>query len=112
MKKSILLTVTLLLSVTLMAGNLPNENISLGRAFSHCFSTSSYVWWLVATLVTFISGVVYLVSKNKKEGWSLGSQLLLFVLSAALLSSILYRPLEVSANTTNEQADRGVYIGY
>ena len=113
MKKTILLLVVMLfISLGLSAGTLPSDNISFGRALQHCFSTGSYITWLVICGVIFTGGLVYLVKETKKKGWTVGKQVILFVLAAILLTSFLYRPAEVAANTTNEQADRGVYIGY
>ena len=89
-----------------------NENISLLEAFKHCASTGSYWLWLAISVVIFIGGCVGLKKSYDKDGWSTGKNYVLFVLIALLLSAILLRPTSISANTTKEQAARGVYIGY
>jgi len=42
----------------------------------------------------------------------LGRTIVLFVLMALLMTALMVRPSEVAANTTVEQAARGVFIGY
>jgi hypothetical protein len=89
-----------------------NENISILEAFKHCASTGSYWLWIAIAVVIFIGGFIGLKKSYDKEGWSTGKNFVLFVLIALLLSSILARPADIAANTTKEQAARGVYIGY
>ena len=88
------------------------DNISILEAFKHCASTGSYWIWLVIGVVIFIGGSIGLKKSYDKEGWSTGKNYILFALIALLLSSILARPADIAANTTKEQAARGVYIGY
>ena len=89
-----------------------NENISILEAFKHCASTGSYWLWIAIAVVIFIGGGIGLKKSYDKEGWSTGKNFVLFVLIALLLSSILATPADIAANTTKEQAARGVYIGY
>lgn len=89
-----------------------NENISLGEAFKHCASTGSYWLWLAIALVIFIGGCIGLKKSYDNDGWSTGKNFVLFVLIGILISAILLRPADIAANTTKEQAARGVYIGY
>jgi hypothetical protein len=114
MKKTIFLTFLLsLVSLFAFSNGLPSDNISLGRAFAHCFSTTSYVVSLIVIVGVSLVGLGLLIKNYKKnQEWSIGHNLIVFVIIAAILSAILFRPAEISANTTNEQADRGVFIGY
>jgi hypothetical protein len=89
-----------------------NENISILEAFKHCASTGSYWLWLAISVVIFIGGSIGLKKAYDKEGWSTLKSFVLFVLLGVLLSGILARPADIAANTTKEQAARGVYIGY
>lgn len=90
-----------------------NQYISLGEAFKHCASTGSYWLWLTISLLIFCVGVLGLKKSYDQEGsWSSGKSFVLFLLVGILLTAILLRPTEISANTTKEQAARGVFIGY
>lgn len=89
-----------------------NEYITLGEAFNHCFETTSYWVYLGIGVLVFLVGIFGLKKSYDKEGWGTGKILVLFLLLAILLTVILLRPTSISANTTKEQAARGVYIGY
>jgi energy-coupling factor transporter transmembrane protein EcfT len=89
-----------------------NENITLGEAFSHCFGTTSYWVYVAIGIIVFLVGAFGLKKSYDKEGWSAGKSFVLFLLLGILLTSILLRPTDIAANTTKEQAARGVYIGY
>ena len=88
------------------------ENISLLEAFKHCAQSGSYWLWIVIATIIFIGGCVGLKKSYDKDGWSTGKNYVLFALLAILLSAIFFRPTDIAANTTKEQAARGVYIGY
>ena len=89
------------------------ENISFATAWAYCFGTTSYVLWLiVATIIS--AGIIYaLVRKyNKEQDWSTGNSLLLFVALVIFTAALLVRPGEIAANTTQEQFNKGIIIGY
>lgn len=86
--------------------------ISLSRAFAWCLSTSSYNTWLVISIVTFAAGLYFLIKYTKKNGGGIGVGIAVAVLAIILLAGIFLRPVDIALNTTSEQADRGVYIGY
>lgn len=88
------------------------ENITFWEALSYCATTPSYWVWLVAILTVSGFTVRWLLKSNEEEGWSVGKTVLLAICLGAVLSAFLLRPLQISANTTKEQASRGVYIGY
>lgn len=90
----------------------PNANISLGRAFKKCWSTKSYKLWLFIGVIASVVGEVVLIINSQSNGWQSLHQYGTFVLGGLFLAVILVRPCEIAANTTNEQADRDVYIGY
>jgi purine-cytosine permease-like protein len=89
-----------------------NENITLGQAFSHCFGTTSYWIYLIIGIIIFLVGILGLKKSYDKQGWSPEKSLVLFLLLGILLTAILLRPTDIAANTTKEQAAKGVYIGY
>jgi hypothetical protein len=89
-----------------------NEYITLGEAFNHCFGTTSYWVYLALGVLIFLVGILGLKKSYDKEGWGTGKSFVLFLLLGILLTSILLRPTDIAANTTKEQAVRGVYIGY
>ena len=89
-----------------------NENISILEAFKHCADTGSYWLWLAIAIIITIGGCIGLKKSYDKDGWSTGKNFALFVIVALLLFAILYRPAEIAANTTKEQAARDVFIGY
>lgn len=94
-------------------GQLPTDNISFGAAFAHVAASFSYwAWVIVAGLAAGV--IIYRMVRNYRtsQEWTAGHSVILFFVMALLLFTILYRPTEVAANTTNEQAARGVYIGY
>jgi hypothetical protein len=89
------------------------ENISFSQAWAYCFGTTSYVVWLiVCTIVS--AGIIYaLVRKYKKEqDWTHGNNLWLFLAIVIFATALLLRPGEIAANTTQEQFDHGIIIGY
>lgn len=92
------------------AGSNPSDYISWGEAFNHVSKSFSYWLWIIISGGA-VGTYVFIVSKSK-DGWNAGKTVILFVLLALLLTSIMVRPSEVAANTTVEQAARGVFIGY
>jgi 4-amino-4-deoxy-L-arabinose transferase-like glycosyltransferase len=89
------------------------ENISFASAWAYCFHTASYVLWLIgAALVS--AGIIYALVRNYKrnQDWSTGNSLLLFLALCIFVAALLVRPGEISANTTKEQFEKGIIIGY
>lgn len=109
MKKLLLFSICAILLMSCGgAGVDPSDNITFGQAFSKVSRSFSYWLWIVIACLPL---VVYLgiTLWGKVEEFKLP---ILFVLVAVLLIAIFMRPCEVAANTTVEQAARGVYIGY
>jgi len=86
-------------------------DIPLSQAFSFCFHQPSYVGWLIgATLLAIGVAVVAVKQYNRtQEAWwgTVGVAIPIIILVCALL----IRPCSVAANTSPEQAQRGVFIG-
>lgn len=89
------------------------DNISLGQAFAHVSQSTSYwVWLIIASCLSI--GVFVVLIKKYKNGDLEGKDVAKFgaIALVIFLFALLMRPCEVAANTTKEQAARGVYIGY
>lgn len=82
------------------------DNITFGQAWAHVATFGSYWVWLFFSAVPVVIYVVYLVV-NKNSELKLP---ILFALLAIFLFGLLYAPAECAANTTIEQAARGVFI--
>ena len=103
-------TAILLLTSCGGTGIEPTDNITWGQAFSHVSGSFGYWLWV---FVAFTALVVYIgIITKSKEGWNQGKVLVLFLFLALFMFSVMYLPSEIAANTTVEQAARGVYIGY
>lgn len=87
------------------------ENISLGQAFAYAFTLTSYWVWLVIGLVVVAIGF-YTLKKNydRTQEWTLFKGFIAFALVCILAAAIFAAPTSIAANTTKEQAARGVYI--
>ena len=85
------------------------QTISLGQAFAHCFSTGSYVGWLVASLIILAFAIWVSFAKITNATARLAVIFLAFVF---FLFALLMRPTEISANTTQDEAAKGIFIGY
>jgi len=90
------------------AGQLPTDNITWGQAFNHVSQSFGY-WIFIIIAAGVLGSYIFAVAKGKVDTLSLP---LLFGLVGFLLFTIFFRPSEVAANTTVEQAARGVFIGY
>lgn len=87
-----------------------NKTISLGHAFAHCSSTFSYWFFIVIGFVLVIAAFIFAAKIKTWEDaprWYLRAGAI-----ALLIIFIFFRPVEVKQNTTEEQAARGIYIGY
>lgn len=90
----------------------PSDNISFGQAFHYCTTLGGYWGWIVAAgLIAAIGGFLLYRKYQRDQDWSKGMSGVLFVLVGLILAAFLYLPAEIAANTTVEQAIRGVYIG-
>jgi len=92
-----------------------DKNISFGQALAHCAGTSSYWWGIIIVLIVaaaLVAGVILYEKKKGVEVYPLVKIIGAFAIVVALAISILGRPANLAANTTQEQAARGVYIGY
>lgn len=87
-----------------------NKTISLSHAFSHCASTGSY-WLWIGICFLLVAGSFIFISVNKKLEQK-AKYAFVIIPVILLFISIFLRPVEVAANTTEDQAARGVYIGY
>lgn len=95
------------------AGKEPTDLITFGTAMSHCFSTTSYIVWLVIGSAVLAVDVVYCLRKYNSGDLDSGAITWRIVIGLAIfLACLLARPAEIAANTTVEQAARGAWIGY
>ena len=85
-------------------------HITFNEAFKYCITQPTYWIWLA--LAIFFGSLGISALRKTRIYWSLGHNFLLFVIIAIMTAAIFYRPIQVSANTTKEQAQKGVYIGY
>lgn len=109
MKKLILFS---LFAILLMscggAGKAPTDYITFGTAFGHVAKSFSYWLFILLASVPLIS-YIYAAASGKIDRFNL---LLLFLFVTLFAFSIFFRPCEIAANTTVEQAARGAWIGY
>lgn len=104
----ILLFITIALASCGGNGVVPDDYISWGQAFDHVSKSFSY-WLFILLAAAPMVYYVWSVVKGKVETFSLP---LMFVFLVLIALAIFMRPSEVAANTTVEQAARGVFIGY
>lgn len=89
------------------------KTISFGQAWAYCFTTTSYVLWLIVAAI--VAGtILFALFKDykKNQDWSGMHNVFLFIAVAIMFVALLIRPAEIAANTTVEQFERGVIIGY
>lgn len=113
MKKLILFAFTAMFLMSCGgAGQQPTDYITFGQAFNHV--SQSFTYWLFVVLTTAGTGLFFYkaIQANKSGADGRGLALLAFVFIVLTAFAWLYRPCEVAANTTVEQAARGVFIGY
>ncbi len=82
------------------------DTITFGQAWAHVAGFTSYWIWLVLSAFPLIVYILYLI-KDKESQLQLP---ILFVCVALFAAGLLYAPAECAANTTLEQAARGVFI--
>lgn len=108
----IFLLISTLFIASCKDGTQPNDNISFGHAFRYCTSLFWYWFWVVIAVVLGGGGIYFGLWRNyqKKQDWSGGHSVVLFIIVALIFAAFLATPASVAANTTVEQAARGVYI--
>jgi formate-dependent nitrite reductase membrane component NrfD len=92
-----------------------DKNISFGQALHYCAGTSSYWWGIVIVLfiaAILVAAVIYYQNKKGVEVNPVAKVIGAFAIVVAIFIAVLGRPANIAANTTQEQAARGVYIGY
>jgi hypothetical protein len=92
-----------------------DKNISFGRALHYCASTSSYWSGIIIVLIVaaiLVAGVIVYQNKKGVEVNPVAKVIGAFAVVVAIFIAVLGRPANIAANTTQEQAARGVYIGY
>lgn len=94
------------------SGQHPEDFITWGQAFQHVSHSFGY-WLFVVTTTLLLAFVIAAVIKANKQGQD-GANLSVFVFIALVLCLCAWfiRPSEIAANTTVEQAARGIFIGY
>lgn len=89
------------------------KSITLGQAFAHCASTSSY-WWgifiVLALIGLAILGMVKFSQKTEINPYV--KMALVFAMVAAIFLAVFMRPVDVHVNTSQAAAARGHYLGY
>lgn len=88
-----------------------SPEISLSEAFAYCFSQPSYVWTVISGTVLGLAFIVFAIKLQQNEDFTMKHIGLIAVGVIMILACWLARPTKVKANTTPEQAARGVYIG-
>jgi hypothetical protein len=94
------------------SGTAGSKNITIGQAFKHCASSISYWVWIAAAVAVAGAGWYGVVKSIQASGFSIGIGLLAFAVTMLLMLAIFMRPSEVAANTSVDQAAKGIYIGY
>jgi hypothetical protein len=106
----ILFLVPLFLLSCSVDGKDPSDTIGLGVAFGAVIKTSSYWIWLVAIIIIELVAT-YFIIRAIHNGVEI-SNWVFFVMLVVLALAIFMRPCEIAFNTTVEQYNRGVLIGY
>ena len=86
-----------------------NKTISLSQAFAHFAGTGSYWLWIAIALVFAVALVIWMIKSDFGDGGNIAA---IVVIAFLLAVAVCYRPFEVKENTSQEQAARGVYLGY
>lgn len=88
-----------------------NDEISLGQAFRYCFTQPGYWIFLILGIIAgalLIRAALRRYNKNADVDFGVIGMLAIGVV--IIFAVILAKPVGVKANTTKEQAARGVYI--
>jgi hypothetical protein len=87
-----------------------SENISFGRAFSYISKKAGYLIPLIIVTVVGIAGSGYAIHLYNNGGDGKIPFIAIAISVAAFGFALLKAPADIAANTTVEEADRGVYI--
>lgn len=111
MNKVTLFILTMLTLTSCDSHDKPTDNISFGQAWGYAATFGSYWLWLVLALLG-CGAAGWFLQRNysKSQNWSGGQTAIVVVLLALFLAALLATPASIAANTTVEQAARGVYI--
>lgn len=101
-------------SQTFQANTPGSKNISLGQAWTHVatVNSGSYWFWLSIATVVLIGAAIGIIKYLQTGTFTLGVAGIAFAALFFFFAALLMRPAEVAANTSVDQAARGVYIGY
>ena len=87
------------------------ETISIFKAFGEVMSHGSYWLWLFMALAVCAATYFFVLKEDiEKGGWTMYTILISFACIVLFFAALLIAPCEMAANTTVEQAARGVYI--
>lgn len=87
--------------------------IPFSQAWMHVAHSPAY--WIFIVIALVIAAVIiyaFLKQNDSGSGVTTGGVIAFGVAIAIVLLAIVYRPGEVSANTSPSEAARGVFIGY
>lgn len=89
----------------------PTDNISFGKAWSYAWTLPAYyIWVIIAVVGGALAGYFLKKDYEKKGGWNGLHTVIMIVIVVAFFAALLAAPAGIAANTTVEQASRGVYI--
>lgn len=91
-----------------------DKYISFGEAWKYCASFASYWIWIGAFILALFVGLYVIERMATKANKSMDTVKLVWAIAFILLTlgAASKNPANVAANTTQEQAARGVYIGF
>ena len=89
-----------------------SPNITLGQAFAHCFSTSSYWWGLGIVLLILTIGWIILAKMGEKHPMNTPKIIWAVVTVFAIGIAVFGRPTMVCQNTSVEMAKKNHWLGY
>lgn len=111
MKKVLFLLSIAILFLTACSGPVTyTDNISFGEAWAYVAGVTSYWVWVSLSAVLLVAGLYFLIKDYNKKGGTILQVLIGLALLGVFAFALLSKPADVAANTTKEQAARGVYI--
>lgn len=89
----------------------PSDNISFGQAWKYAWTLPGYYLPLIAVvLLSAVLGFFLKKDYEKQGGWTGVHIAILAAIVIGFAAALLAAPASIAANTTIEQAARGVYI--
>lgn len=85
------------------------KTITWGQAFQHCLHTGSYATFFIIGIIAVIAAIVY--GLKRAPTWKETVIAIGIALLFAFLATFM-RPSEVAANTSQDNAAKGIYLGY